>query len=446
MPIFMNPRPSLNIMMTVLDLFTGCGGLSVGFEQAGFKVIAGADYDEPALNTFKHNHRGSHAIHLDLSKDDAMEQIRARIGYDTKIDLIAGGPPCQGFSLTGPRKLKDKRNRLYMSMLSAVEEFSPSAFLIENVRGMASLYQGKILNDIVTQFEKVGYNVEPKILNAADFGVPQVRHRLFIVGIKKEFGTFAFPEPSHAKHNWVTCEDAISDLPTLENDLGSNESKYQHEPVSDYQRKIRGSCSVLYNHLGTRHTEHVRSVIAQVPEGGNHKDLPAGVGDSRKFNEAWTRYHSQRPSRTIDTGHRNHFHYRWNRVPTVRENARLQSFKDEFEFLGTKTQQNRQVGNAVPPLLAQTIGRQIMLAISPESFRVLMPYMFEYSNGENVSDDDLLKVISWVGKQHENQSGELEKVVEKIELLSSELVPSKKKKMMKSIIKGLFATALAVLG
>ena len=433
-------------MMTVLDLFSGCGGLSVGFEQAGFKVIAGVDYDEPALNTFKHNHRGSHAIHLDLSKDNAMEQIRARIGYETQIDFIAGGPPCQGFSLTGPRKLKDKRNKLYMSMLSAVKEFSPSAFLIENVRGMAGLYQGKVLKDIATQFEKVGYTVEHKILNAADFGVPQVRHRLFIVGVKKEFERFIFPEPTHGKQNWVTCEKAISDLPTLENDLGSNESNYQLEPVSDYQRKIRGSCSVLYNHLGTRHTEHVKSVIAQVPEGGNHKDLPPGVGDSRKFNEAWTRYHSQRPSRTIDTGHRNHFHYRWNRVPTVRENARLQSFKDEFEFLGTKTQQNRQVGNAVPPLLAQALGRQIMLTISPESFRVLMPYMFEYSDEKNVPENDLLKVISWLQNQHENQSRELERVVEKIELLSSELVPSKKKKIMNSIIKGLFTTALAVLG
>ena len=115
-------------------------------------------------------------------------------------------------------------------------------------------------------------------------------------------------------------------------------------------------CNILYNHVGTKHTDEVKWVISQVPEGGNHKDLPKGVGESRKFNEAWTRYHSKKPSKTIDTGHRNHFHYKYNRVPTVRENARLQSFPDNFEFLGTKTQQNRQVGNAVPPLLAQVIG------------------------------------------------------------------------------------------
>lgn len=433
-------------MMTVLDLFSGCGGLSVGFEQAGFKVIAGVDYDEAALNTFKHNHRGSHAIHLDLSKDDAMEQIRTRIGYETQIDLIAGGPPCQGFSLTGPRKLKDKRNKLYMSMLSAVKEFSPSAFLIENVRGMAGLYQGKVLKDIVTQFDKAGYNVEHRILNAADYGVPQVRNRLFIVGIRKDIGNFEFPESTHRQSDWVTCEEAISDLPTLENDLGSNESKYEGAPISDFQRKLRGSCNVLYNHLGTRHTELVKSVIAQVPEGGNHKDLPPGVGESRKFNEAWTRYHSQRPSRTIDTGHRNHFHYRWNRVPTVRENARLQSFNDEFEFLGTKTQQNRQVGNAVPPLLARALGRQIMLTISPESFRVVMPYMFEYSDVENVNAEDLRKVITWIQNQFQTQSEQLEEVMQRLEKIESELTPSKKKRVANAIIRGVFTTALANLG
>ncbi len=283
-------------------------------------------------------------------------------------------------------------------------------------------------------------------MNAADYGVPQVRNRLFIVGIRKDIGNFEFPESTHRQSDWVTCEEAISDLPSLENDLGSNESKYEGAPISDFQRKLRGSCNVLYNHLGTRHTELVKSVIAQVPEGGNHKDLPPGVGESRKFNEAWTRYHSQRPSRTIDTGHRNHFHYRWNRVPTVRENARLQSFNDEFEFLGTKTQQNRQVGNAVPPLLARALGRQIMLTISPESFRVVMPYMFEYSDVENVNAEDLRKVITWIQNQFQTQSEQLEEVMQRLEEIESELTPSKKKRVANAIIKGVFTTALASLG
>ena len=122
---------------------------------------------------------------------------------------------------------------------------------------------------------------------------------------------------------------------------------------------MRQGSNDLFNHVGTKHTDHVISVIQQVPEGGNHKDLPPGVGESRKFNEAWTRYHSKKPSKTIDTGHRNHFHYKWDRVPTVRENARLQSFPDRFQFLGPKTQQYKQIGNAVPPLLGQILGRTL---------------------------------------------------------------------------------------
>ena len=131
---------------------------------------------------------------------------------------------------------------------------------------------------------------------------------------------------------------------------------YTSEPKSDYQKLMRTDSDVIFNHVGTNHTKEVKWVISQVPEGGNYKDLPPGVGESRKFNEAWTRYHSKRPAKTIDTGHRNHFHYKWNRVPTVRENARLQSFPDRFKFFGTKTQQYKQVGNAVPPLLAQAVG------------------------------------------------------------------------------------------
>jgi DNA (cytosine-5)-methyltransferase 1 len=123
---------------------------------------------------------------------------------------------------------------------------------------------------------------------------------------------------------------------------------------------MRKDADKLFNHVGTKHTDLVVSVIRQVPEGGNHKDLPPGVGESRKFNEAWTRYHSKKPSKTIDTGHRNHFHYKWDRVPSARENARLQSFPDVFEFVGPKTQQYKQIGNAVPPLLGYTLGKQIL--------------------------------------------------------------------------------------
>ena len=141
--------------------------------------------------------------------------------------------------------------------------------------------------------------------------------------------------------------------------MGEEIDVYCAEPRTEYQRKMRGRCTVLYNHVATNHKKFVKDTIALVPEGGNWKDLPKGVGESRKFHEAWTRYDGNKPSRTIDTGHRNHFHYKYNRVPTIRENARLQSFPDDFVFTGTRTQQNRQVGNAVPPLLGYYLGKAL---------------------------------------------------------------------------------------
>lgn len=345
-------------MLNTIDLFAGCGGLSKGFLDAGYNVILGIDNNDPALETFAYNHHGAQPLNADLSDSKTFNIIDEMINHQ-KIDIIIAGPPCQGFSLTGPRNFDDPRNKLYLAVFEAVKRYNPQAFVIENVTGMATLYDGQIKEEIMKRFTKLGYNVNAQILCAADYGVPQIRKRLIFVGLRKEFGNFVFPAPILDKDNYVTCKEALSDLPSLENDLGSEISEYIMPPQSEYQKKMRGDCNILYNHVATAHTQLVKDTIALVPEGGNYKDLPPGVGESRKFNEAWTRYHSEKPSKTIDTGHRNHFHYKYNRVPTIRENARLQSFPDDFVFLGTKTQQNRQVGNAVPPLLGYYLGMKI---------------------------------------------------------------------------------------
>ncbi|KOY81810.1 DNA cytosine methyltransferase [Lysinibacillus macroides] len=348
---------------TVIDLFSGAGGLSQGFVQAGYEILAGIDFDEAALRTYAHNIKGAKALKEDLYKEEeSIKSIENAIG-NRDIDVIIAGPPCQGFSLTGSRDINDSRNKLYVAVVHAVKYFRPKAFLIENVPGMATLYKGTVKQQIINTFEDMGYAVsvtDPPLL-ASDYGVPQNRKRMFFVGYQKELGYdyFAFPKPILDSKHHVTTSDAISDLPSLVDTLGESIMEYTCEPQSSYQKMMRKNSDVIYNHIGTNHTEEVKWVISQVPEGGNYKNLPPGVGESRKFNEAWTRYHSQKPSKTIDTGHRNHFHYKWNRVPTVRENARLQSFPDTFEFLGTKTQQYKQVGNAVPPLLAQVIGEEM---------------------------------------------------------------------------------------
>jgi len=243
-------------------------------------------------------------------------------------------------------------------MFKLAEKINPEFIVIENVPGIANLYDGRARKAILDEFDRLGYKAYEKIFYAPDYGVPQIRKRMFFIGCKPTH-EFKFPKATHHKNNYVTCEEAIGDLPSCEYTIGSEIAPYESKANSTYQKLMRKDSNELYNHLGTKHTDHVISVIRQVPEGGNHKDLPPGVGESRKFNEAWTRYHSSKPSKTIDTGHRNHFHYKWDRVPTVRENARLQSFPDRFQFLGPKTQQYKQVGNAVPPLLGHALGKTL---------------------------------------------------------------------------------------
>ena len=170
---------------------------------------------------------------------------------------------------------------------------------------MATLYNGQYKNNIINEMSDLGYKVNTKILNAINYGVPQSRERLFYVGLKQ--GYFKFPE-KFIEDEYITCREAIDDLPSLDNLVEL--SKYSLEPNTLYQKLSRNKSKILTNHAPTKHTKMVIDVIKQVPEGGNHKDLPPGIGESRKFNEAWTRYHGDKPSKTIDTGHRNHFHYK----------------------------------------------------------------------------------------------------------------------------------------
>lgn len=349
--------------MNAIDLFSGAGGLSKGFIDAGVNVLVGVDNDAAALQTFVKNHPGSVGLNADLSSQETFDKIK-EIAADREIDIVIAGPPCQGFSLTGPRNFDDPRNKLYLAVIELVRQYKPKAFIIENVPGMATMYGGQVRSEVLKRFRGMGYNTECQILCAADYGVPQMRRRLIFMGIRSDIGEPVFPSPILNEENYVTCREALDDLPPRVSELGTEVDEYIKEPRTEYQRKMRGNCSILYNHVATAHKQFVINTIALVPEGGNWKDLPEGVGESRKFNEAWTRYHGDRPSKTIDTGHRNHFHYQYNRVPTIRENARLQSFPDDFVFIGTKTQQNRQVGNAVPPLLGQALAEALLKIIN----------------------------------------------------------------------------------
>lgn len=196
----------MSTTLNAIDLFAGCGGLSKGFMDAGFNIIVGVDNDQAALNTFVKNHNGAVALNADLSLQETFDEIK-RIAGERKIDVIIAGPPCQGFSLTGPRNFDDKRNKLYLAVLEMVKQYQPKAFIIENVPGMATLYKGQIKEEILKRFEKMGYNVDCKILCAADYGVPQIRKRLIFMGIRKDLGMPNFPEPEFTSDNYRTCRD-----------------------------------------------------------------------------------------------------------------------------------------------------------------------------------------------------------------------------------------------
>lgn len=340
-------KPTYNI----LDLFCGCGGMSLGFERAGYDVLLGIDVWKDALTTYAYNHKKSMTLCADLSSLEP-EEVDDKIGRK-KIDVIIGGPPCQGFSVAGKRIIDDERNNLYKAFVRMVAYFKPKAFVLENVPNILSMGGGAIKDAIVADFENLGYKVVNKVLVASDYGVPQNRRRAIFVGL---LNGQTFNYPGRGNDGLVTSWEALSDLP--ENSLLDG-APYPLASLSLYQALMRENSNGVYNHEITIHNEKTVKIISMVPDGGNYKDLPEELQDIRKVHIAWTRLNSKKPSFTIDTGHRHHFHYKYNRIPTARESARIQSFPDDFRFLCSRTSQLKQIGNAVPPLMAQAIANQL---------------------------------------------------------------------------------------
>ena len=339
--------------LKVIDLFCGCGGLSSGFIEAGYSIDLGIDHWKDAIITFEKNHKNSRGIIADLFIESP-DQISKRTGIKN-IDIIIGGPPCQGFSIAGKRIVDDERNKLYKSFVHFVAYFKPKAFVMENVPNIITMGEGIVKDNILKDFEKLGYTVVYKTLLASDYGIPQNRKRAFFVGIKGN-KKFEFPTPFPLNNHKVSSSESISDLPRESVQDGT---KYLVNSQSEYQKLMRRKSNLIFNHEITNHTDKTIEIISMVPDGGNYKDLPIQFQKTRNVKIAWTRLNSEKPSFTIDTGHRHHFHYKFNRVPTVRESARIQSFTDDFIFYGTKTSQYKQVGNAVPPILAKQIALQL---------------------------------------------------------------------------------------
>lgn len=331
---------------SIIDLFCGAGGFSYGMSDLGAEIVAGFDNDQIALDTFKANHPNAEIFNADLSN-----KIK-NINDFLDIDLVIGGPPCQGYSISGLRDPKDFRNQLYKVYFNTLKVLKPRVFILENVPNMVSMDNGNFKKAVINYLDELGYFINVQVLTASDFGIPQRRKRVFFFGCRDKFFELKKSESNIS----VTCKDAISDLPDFDMDNGE---EYSSLPNGAYQKKMRDQSNGVWNHILTKHTKKTKDIISLVPDGGNYKDLPAELQNTRKVNIAWTRFNSKKESFTIDTGHRHHFHYQFNRIPTVRESARLQSFYDKFIFYGSKTSQYKQVGNAVPPLLASEIYSQM---------------------------------------------------------------------------------------
>ncbi|MGL5656047.1 MAG: DNA cytosine methyltransferase [Fusobacteriaceae bacterium] len=343
--------------MKVIDLFSGVGGISHGFRAAGFEIVAAVEKDKNIAYSYQMNHPETHVYNKDISE---IEIERTFKKYKGDISVVVGGPPCQGFSQKGHRKsINDSRNFLFKYFVDVVAYLKPSYFLMENVPNLLTSEKGYFKDEIKELFEKIGYSLDIKILNASNFGVPQNRRRAFILG-KIGDKPITLPDGNGKK---TTIWEAISDLAFLESGEGENIQSYRIEIQSEYQKLMRKS-SELYNHLATNHSEDAIRRLKLIPSEGGKESLPQKELTKSIYSGTWCRMKKDKVSVTVttrfDTPSSGEFSHPYlNRAITVREAARLQSFPDSFIFYKTKTSQMKQVGNAVPPILAEEIAKVI---------------------------------------------------------------------------------------
>ena len=369
--------------INVIDLFCGCGGLSWGLAKQGYRVVAGVDNWPIALETFKRNHRRARAIEADLATLDPSALAQSLKLKPGELDVLVGGPPCQGFSKNVPasrRFLEDDKNVLIRSFLRFIEHLRPKVVLMENVAEIVNAFDGAFTEEIHRMLMKWGYEVSVRVLDGNKYGVPQRRRRAFffanIAGRSAEFppetqeahtvdGTQSlFPLPP-----FVTVWDAISDLPTLNAGEGNSPSEYLRPVNGDYQRSMRADSAALYDHVARplRPTQLARLRAIKAGEGA--KDLPLDLRPKSYYSGAYGRLEKRKIAPTITRwvfhlGSGRFGHPVDDRVITIREAARLQSLSDDFVFEGTYIEKSHQVGNAVPPLLASAFAPLIRRVLS----------------------------------------------------------------------------------
>ncbi len=364
----------------VLDLFCGAGGLSKGFERAGFEIVAGLDNDKASIKSFSLNHPSALAFHRDIREVDSREF--EDLG---DIDVVIGGPSCQGFSTHGKRIMEDPRNFLFREFMRVVRDVDPAWVLIENVKGLLWYDKGAFRMRIHEALEELGYRVDSKLLLAANYGVPQLRERIFFIATKTDL-PLTFPRKTHGPDRelpWVTVQDAIGDLPSLGLGGGRSAVPYTSPPLTEYQRVMREGSDLLTLQEARPVSEDALSIISRIPQGNGVRYLPEDelperfrrmrtISNGKLRKDCTTLYYrlpGDKPAYTITCYFRNvsagpFVHPLDNRALSYREAARLQSFPDAHVI--ERPNIPKQIGNAVPPLLAEAIAKTILSAINGE--------------------------------------------------------------------------------
>lgn len=352
----------------IVDLFAGVGGLSYGFaHRPEFEIVLANDHDADIAKAYSLNYPDTNMIVGDIRDLDEETIFRS---IDSDVDVIIGGPPCQSYSTLGKRRM-DARAHLFEEYCRVLSIVKPKIFIFENVTGLLSMQGGALLLRIIKQFAAHGYSVKCRVLNAADYGVPQIRERAFLVGTRGE-NTFEYPAPTHGDGllPYLTLSDAFGDLPVLA--CGSSGTEYATPPQNDYQRYLRQNDPPLTEDDAPRNGEHLVRIMQALPDGGDKKDLPEELRPSSGYANTYAKLWWDRPATTVTRNFATPsssrcIHPRDSRAMTTREGARLQSFPDDYKFYGSVGKKHLEIGNAVPPLLSVRLAEEVLRFLNNDS-------------------------------------------------------------------------------
>ncbi|MDO4224536.1 MAG: DNA cytosine methyltransferase [Bergeyella zoohelcum] len=359
----------------VVDLFSGVGGLSYGFAHDDlFEIVAANEILPNMAKAYQLNHPSVKMYNKDI-KDFGINDLERDFNIKKgEIDLVIGGPPCQAYSTVGKRLIDDPRGKLFQEYYRVLKEIYPKVFIFENVKGLLSIQKGELLKNIISLFESLGYTVSYQVLNAVDYGVPQIRERVIIVGTLLK-NKFEFPAPTHYNSEkeknifqqelkpYLTLEEAIGDLPFIRS--GEESFVYASSPQNEFQKKMREKASSeVADHNAPTNNENLIKLMENLPDGGTPLDLPEELRPKSGFANTYCRLWWKRPSTTITRNlstpsSSRCIHPKAPRPLTTREGARIQCFPDHYIFYGSRSDKNLQIGNAVPTFLSEALKESV---------------------------------------------------------------------------------------